>query len=145
MTQRYNRKLKYTFTKYVDKNIVNSIVENGDIEAHVGGTKRDIAVLFVDVRGYTTLSENLQAEQPYEKLVRDELAQIIQNLVSELDERQRIIMQMRFGFEDGKCYSLEQISKVLGVSKERTRQLEKQAIDKLRKSGSKIGLEDFLE
>ena len=91
------------------------------------------------------LLENLQAEQPYEKLVRDELAQIIQNLVSELDERQRIIMQMRFGFEDGKCYSLEQISKVLGVSKERTRQLEKQAIDKLRKSGSKIGLEDFLE
>ena len=91
------------------------------------------------------LIENLQAEQPYEKLVRDELTQIIQNLVSELDERQRIIMQMRFGFDDGKCYSLEQISKVLGVSKERTRQLEKQAIDKLRKSGSKIGLEDFLE
>ena len=91
------------------------------------------------------LIENLQAEQPYEKLVREELTHIIHALLADLDERQRIIMQMRFGFEDGKCYSLEQISKVLGVSKERTRQLEKQAIDKLRKSGSKIGLEDFLE
>lgn len=63
MIQRNNYQLKYAFKKYVDKSIVNEIVETGNIDVHVGGTKRDIAVLFVDIRGYTTLSENLQPEQ----------------------------------------------------------------------------------
>ncbi len=91
------------------------------------------------------LLENLQAEQPYEKLVREELTHMIHDLVAGLDERQQLLLRLRFGMEDGKCYSLEQIGNVLGVSKERARQLEKQAIEKMRKAGSAIGLEDFLE
>ena len=63
MTRRNNYKLEYAFKKYVDKSIVDKIVENGNIAVHVGGTQRDIAVLFVDIRGYTSLSENLQPEQ----------------------------------------------------------------------------------
>ena len=91
------------------------------------------------------LLENLQAEQPYEKLVREELTHMIHDLVAGLDERQQLLLRLRFGMEDGKCYSLEQIGNVLGVSKERARQLEKKAIEKMRKAGSAIGLEDFLE
>ena len=63
MTQRNNYRLKHAFKKYVDKSIVDEIVENGNLDVHVGGTVRDIAVLFVDIRGYTSLSENLQPEQ----------------------------------------------------------------------------------
>ena len=91
------------------------------------------------------LLENLQAEQPYEKLVRDELSHIIRDLVAGLDARQQQLLRLRFGMEDGTCYSLGQIGNVLGVSKERARQLEKQAIEKMRKAGSAVGLEDFLE
>lgn len=46
--------------------------------------------------------------------------------------------------EDGICYSLEAIGKRLGISKERTRQIERQALDKLQRSGESLGLEDFL-
>lgn len=91
------------------------------------------------------LLENAQAEQPFEKLVREELTRSMESLMGDLNERQRQVLRLRFGMEDGACYSLEQIGKMLGISKERARQIEKQAINKLQKSGSSIGLEDFLE
>jgi RNA polymerase primary sigma factor len=91
------------------------------------------------------LLENVLAEQPYETLVREELSHILRELMAALDERQQKLLRLRFGLEDGKCYSLEQIGKLLGVSKERARQIEKQAIDKLHKAGTDVGLEDFLE
>ena len=91
------------------------------------------------------LLENTQASQPYEKLVRDELGHILHELMDGLNERQRYILRLRHGMEDGNCYSLEQVGNILGISKERARQLEKQAMQKLRAAGSEIGLEDFLE
>ena len=90
------------------------------------------------------LLENGQAAQPYEALVREELAQLIAQLMSSLTERQRQVMRLRYGMEDGTCYSLEQIGKILGISKERARQIEKEAVAKLHKTGKSMGLEDFL-
>ena len=91
------------------------------------------------------LLENIHAEQPYEKVVREELNQTMETLMASLNERQQQILRLRFGMEDGVCYSLEQTGKKLGISKERARQVEKQAISKLQKLGSGMGLEDFLE
>ena len=90
------------------------------------------------------LLENIHAEQPYEKLVREELNQAMNGLLSALSERQQQVLRLRFGMEDEICYSLEQIGNRLGISKERARQIEKQAMDKLQKLGSSMGLEDFL-
>ena len=47
--------------------------------------------------------------------------------------------------EDGVCRSLSEIAAVLEVSKERVRQIERQAMEKLQKIGAGFGLEDFLE
>ena len=91
------------------------------------------------------LLENIHAQQPYEKVVREELNQTMETLMAGLNERQQQILRLRFGMEDGVCYSLEQTGKKLGISKERARQVEKQAIEKLQKLGSGMGLEDFLE
>lgn len=91
------------------------------------------------------LLRDAHAPQPQEALVRQELEHTMDTLLGMLDDRQRQVLRLRFGMEDGKCYSLEQIGAQIGVSKERTRQIEKQAMTKLKKSGADMGLEDFLE
>ena len=90
------------------------------------------------------LLEDLQAPQPQEELVRRELEHTMNALLGQLPQRQQALLRLRFGMEDGTCYALEAIGKKLGVSKERARQLERQAIDKLHKLGVELGLDDFL-
>ena len=91
-----------------------------------------------------TLVEDLRSAQPQEELIRRELERIMEDMLSALNDRQRQVLRLHFGMEDGNCYSLEEIRKLRGVSKERVRQIEKQAMDKLHKMGTGLGLEDFL-
>ena len=91
------------------------------------------------------LLEDLRSPQPQEELVREELKRTMEELLSMLTERQRMVLRLHFGMEDGVCYSLEQISIRFGVSKERVRQIERQAMDRLQKLGAGLGLEDFLQ
>lgn len=90
------------------------------------------------------LLEDTQAQQPYEELVRKELEQTMDHLLGMLNSRQQRILWLHFGMEDEVCYSLEEIGKMLGISKERTRQIERQAMDLLQKNGASLGLEEFL-
>ena len=90
------------------------------------------------------LLEDLQAPQPQEELVRQELRRSMEMLLSRLTERQQQVLRLRFGMEDGETRSLEETGKYLGISKERARQLEIQAIKQLHKLGTGLGLEDFL-
>ena len=92
-----------------------------------------------------TLLEDLEAPQPQEELVRKELEEMLDKLLGSLTARQQTILRLHFGMEDGTCYSLEAIGEKLGISKERVRQVEKQAMDKLQAMGTSMGLEDFLE
>ncbi|MBP1576975.1 MAG: adenylate/guanylate cyclase domain-containing protein [Oscillospiraceae bacterium] len=57
------RNIENAFKKYVAPQIVSEIARNGSYELKLGGENRDIAVLFVDIRGFTSLSESLQPEQ----------------------------------------------------------------------------------
>ena len=91
------------------------------------------------------LLEDVLSPEPQEELVREELKRTMDELLSMLTDRQRMVLRLHFGMEDGICYSLEQISIRFGVSKERVRQIERQAMDRLQKLGANLGLEDFLE
>ena len=83
--------------------------------------------------------------EPHAELIRKELKRLLTELMQQLNDRQRMILRLHFGMEDGVCRSLEEISQQLGISKERVRQIERQAMEKLQKIGADMGLEDFLE
>ena len=61
--QARRRKVLTAFRKYVAPQIVEEISKKGDFSIKLGGENRDIAVLFVDIRGFTTMSEALEPEQ----------------------------------------------------------------------------------
>ncbi|MBE6943409.1 MAG: sigma-70 family RNA polymerase sigma factor [Ruminococcaceae bacterium] len=90
------------------------------------------------------LLEDNQTPQPFESLVRQELKETLEALLGKLDARQSLVLRLRFGMEDGVCYPQEEIGNKLGVSKERARQIEQQAIHNLKKLSAGLGLEDFL-
>ena len=91
------------------------------------------------------LLEDTAAPCPHEDLVRKELKRTVDSLLGGLNNRQQKVLRLHFGMEDGVCYSLEQIGSLLGISKERARQINNQAITKLQILGANLGLEDFLE
>lgn len=62
--------IERAFSKYVAPQVVKEIAKNGTYELKLGGENRDIAVLFVDIRGFTPLSESLEPEYVVEILNR---------------------------------------------------------------------------
>jgi RNA polymerase primary sigma factor len=92
-----------------------------------------------------TVLADATSAQPYEELVRGELSRTMDTLLAMLTPRQQQVLRLRFGMADGICHSLEETGTILEISKERARQIEKQAMEKLQKYGAGMGLEDFLE
>ncbi len=61
------------------------------------------------------------------------LAEILNGLLSDLHERERTVMEMRYGLDGQGCCTLEEIGEIFGITRERVRQLEKKALERLSK------------
>ena len=69
---------------------------------------------------------------PQEIIEQNELHQIIVEAISKLPPRQMAIINLRFGIIDGNPKTLEEVGQLYGVTRERIRQIERKALEKLR-------------
>lgn len=81
-------------------------------------------------------------EKSLESLLKDELKQLLHQV---LTDRERRIVQLRYGLEDYHPRTLNEVGKVFGISRERVRQIQKQAINKLKSPKVKDRLRAYLE
>jgi RNA polymerase primary sigma factor len=98
--------------------------ETISLEAPVGGDEED-----------STLGEFIEDEKtilPHHSAARRLLREQLSEILVDLSPREQKILKMRFGLEDGVTHTLEEVGKEFGVTRERIRQIEAKALDKIR-------------
>ena len=75
------------------------------------------------------------------QLLKEQVAEVLHTLT----EREARVLQLRFGLEDGRSRTLEEVGREFGVTRERIRQIEAKALRKLRHPTRSRKLKDFLE
>ncbi len=92
-----------------------------------------------------TLVLDRSALNPQDELIAQEMRGEIEAILSTLDAREQVVMRRRFGFDADDKSVLQQIGDDLHISRERVRQIENQALRKLRSSARKKRLRDYLQ
>ncbi|WP_239651751.1 RNA polymerase sigma factor SigC [Neosynechococcus sphagnicola] len=95
----------------------------------------------------TELGDLLETDEisPEDILTREALRRDLEQLLADLTSRERDVIQMRFGLGDGHSYSLAEIGRALDLSRERVRQIEAKALQKLRQPKRRNRVRDYLE
>lgn len=89
--------------------------------------------------------ENQESQSPYDAVQNRELAGRVTEILSTLSEREEKIIRLRFGIGEKAEYTLEEIGKRFNVSRERIRQIEKKALNRLRHSSRRDKLKFFID
>ncbi len=121
----------------VDKvrQIIKISQETVSLEAPVGGDEED-----------STLGEFIEDEKtilPHHSAARRLLKEQLSEILVDLSPREQKILKMRFGLEDGVTHTLEEVGKEFGVTRERIRQIEAKALDKIRQHGHSRKLKGY--
>lgn len=95
----------------------------------------------------TELGDLLETDDisPEELLMRESLHRELQDMLADLTNRERDVIAMRYGLGDGRPYSLAEIGRALDLSRERVRQIEAKALQKLRQPKRRNRVRDYLE
>jgi RNA polymerase primary sigma factor len=88
--------------------------------------------------------EDEDAPSPIDSAARQMLREQIQSVLNALTERERQVLELRFGLVDGKDHTLEEVSRFFDVTRERVRQIEAKALRKLRHPTRSRKLRDYL-
>jgi len=89
--------------------------------------------------------EDRSTMPPVEAAALNLLKDQVEEVLSTLTPRERRVLQLRFGLEDGRSRTLEEVGKEFGVTRERIRQIEAKALRKLRHPSRSKKLKDYLE
>lgn len=88
--------------------------------------------------------EDEDAQEPMDAAAREMLRESIKNALAVLSDRERQVLELRFGLVDGKDHTLEEVGQYFNVTRERIRQIESKALRKLRHPTRSRHLRDFL-
>jgi RNA polymerase primary sigma factor len=88
--------------------------------------------------------EDEEAQEPMDAAAREMLRESMKNALAVLSERERQVLELRFGLVDGKDHTLEEVGQYFNVTRERIRQIESKALRKLRHPTRSRHLRDFL-
>ena len=89
--------------------------------------------------------EDTQADAPAEIAARKMLGDAVLEALSELSDREKQVVRLRFGLDDGQARTLEEVGREFGVTRERIRQIEAKTLAKLRNPHRSQKLRDYLE
>jgi RNA polymerase primary sigma factor len=118
---------------------------------HIMKIKQDISSLDASVRDDEEDSvlgdfiEDEDAKTPTESASEQLLKEQVRQILSSLTEREQKILKLRFGLEDGKSHTLEEVGQEFSVTRERIRQIEAKALAKLRKHKDTRRLHEYLQ
>ena len=88
--------------------------------------------------------EDQEAVAPMDEAAREMLGEQVRRSLSSLSERERQVLELRFGLIDGQEHTLEEVSRYFNVTRERVRQIEAKALRKLRHPSRSSDLREFL-
>lgn len=118
---------------------------------HIMKIKQDISSLDASVRDDeedSVLGDFIEDEDtisPEESATGQLLKEHVKDMLSALTEREQKILKLRFGLEDGKSHTLEEVGQEFNVTRERIRQIEAKALAKLRKHRDAQKLHDYIK
>jgi len=115
--------------------VLRAAEEPVSLESPVGSEDNSILGDFI---------EDEEAQEPMDAAVREMLREQVKNTLAVLSEREREVLEMRFGLLDGKDHTLEEVGQAFNVTRERIRQIEAKALRKLRHPTRSRHLRDFL-
>jgi len=101
----------------------------------------------IDDEGDSTFGdfvEDVKSPAPAEEVASHLLQEQLQQALDKLPPREAQILRLRYGLADGRVYTLEEVGQTIGVTRERVRQLEAQALNRLRQSSAHVILRDYL-
>jgi RNA polymerase primary sigma factor len=118
---------------------------------HIMKIKQDISSLDANIRDdeeESVLADFIEDEDtvtPEESATTQLLKEQVKNMLGVLTEREQKIVKLRFGLEDGKQHTLEEVGQEFAVTRERIRQIEAKALAKLRKHKDARKLHDYIK
>lgn len=118
---------------------------------HIMKIKQDISSLDASIRDDEEESvladfiEDEDAVSPEESATNQLLKEQVKGMLGALTEREQKILKLRFGLEDGKQHTLEEVGQEFSVTRERIRQIEAKALAKLRKHKDAKKLHDYIK
>ena len=89
--------------------------------------------------------EDREADAPVKMVASELLKEDLAEVLCTLSPRERDVLRLRFGMDDGRQRTLEEVGQLFGVTRERIRQIEAKALRKLRHPNRKKKLEEYVE